>query len=92
MRGSRRLGLVAVAVVLMLTPVALADLSASTTDGDVVVVINTIPGGSGGGCICPHVFDPVVCGEFPNKKYFSNACVAGCNGYYDCVHVELQIN
>ena len=80
---------IAVAVVL-LASVVLADFTAYTETGDQVVVIDTIGGGSGG-CTCTHVFDPVVCGEFPDKKYFSNACVAACNGYTDCAGVVLNL-
>jgi len=43
----------------------------------------------GGGCFCPHVYDPVVCveknpdGTF-NVQQFSNGCFAGCAGFTNC--------
>jgi hypothetical protein len=78
------------AVAIMLTPVVLANFSAYTDEGELVEVINIGP--PGGGCICTHHFDPVVCGVFPNKEYFSNACWAACNGYTNCAEVELSLN
>ena len=46
-----------------------------------------LPGGDD--CICPHVYDPVVCiVENPDgtrsKQLFSNACVAACAGHTHC--------
>jgi hypothetical protein len=32
-------------------------------------------------CLCPDVFDPVICS---NGMTYSNFCVAGCNGATGC--------
>ena len=37
--------------------------------------------GPGGGCICPHVYAPVLC---PNGFVYSNSCFAGCAGQTGC--------
>jgi hypothetical protein len=40
------------------------------------------PPPGGGGCICPTNYDPVVCvAADGSRHFFSNLCVAGCNGY-----------
>ena len=41
-------------------------------------------------CICPMNVDPVVCGTFPNKKVYSNACVAACEGATGCAGIAIQ--
>ena len=37
-----------------------------------------------GECICPQVYDPVVCLVNGQKQIFSNACFAGCAGATQC--------
>jgi len=37
---------------------------------------------SGGGCVCPDVFDPVFCTS--NGLTYSNFCQAGCAGATGC--------
>lgn len=38
----------------------------------------------GGGCICPAVYDPVLC---PNGRTYSNGCVAACHGQTGCTRI-----
>lgn len=50
-------------------------------------VNNDLPGGDD--CICPMVYDPVVClvqnpDGSKSKQLFSNACFAGCAGATEC--------
>ena len=41
-------------------------------------------------CICPAIWDPVACrGSDGSVHVFSNACVAGCNGYTRCVRYAV---
>jgi hypothetical protein len=35
-----------------------------------------------GGCLCPRVYAPVVCG---NGRTYTNPCVAKCNRAAECV-------
>ena len=59
------------------------DGSASDLD-----VIHDPPGGSE--CICPHVWDPVVCrAPDGSRAKFSNACVAACHGFANCVKIAI---
>ncbi|NIM00174.1 MAG: hypothetical protein GTN89_04585 [Acidobacteria bacterium] len=49
-----------------------------------------------GGCVCPMVYDPVVCfKEGPDgtivRKSFSNACFAGCEGFTRCASFSFNI-
>jgi len=53
---------------------------------------NNDPPGGGDECICPQIYDPVICTQ-PSSgtiistntaKKFSNACFAGCEGYTEC--------
>jgi hypothetical protein len=53
------------------------------------VDVNNDPPGGGDGCICPMVYDPVVClvqnpDGTKSKQLFSNACFAGCAGATEC--------
>jgi len=36
------------------------------------------------GCICPHVYDPVLC---PDGNVYSNSCFAGCAGQTGCTRI-----
>lgn len=41
-------------------------------------------------CLCPANWDPVVCkGPDGSRHVFSNACVAGCNGFTKCASVTI---
>ncbi len=42
------------------------------------------PDPGGDDCICPHVWDPVVCNVNGERQRFSNACFAGCAGATQC--------
>jgi len=64
-------------------------------DGNTVygTIIDDVPGGSS--CICPMIWAPVVCRkELPDgtviKKAFSNGCVAGCHGWFDCNRIVVS--
>lgn len=47
------------------------------------------PGG-GQTCTCPMVFAPVVCDKGDDRKAYSNACFAGCDGATNCAQVVWQ--
>jgi hypothetical protein len=56
-------------------------------------IIDFPPGGDP--CYCPHIWAPVICSkENPDgtitKKYFSNACFAGCHGYTNCAGIVIK--
>ncbi|TVQ29861.1 MAG: hypothetical protein EA376_14540 [Phycisphaeraceae bacterium] len=36
------------------------------------------------GCVCPHVYDPVLC---PNGAIYSNSCFASCYGQTGCTRI-----
>lgn len=67
--------------------VALAGFGGDDSTQDV----NVVRGGPrGGSCNCPAVWEPVVCRNAAGERfYFSNACVAGCNGFTRCAEVTI---
>jgi hypothetical protein len=74
-------------LVLALTLFAIA--GATLTLADYVEIDRNPPPPSQ--CVCPAVWDPVVCrGPDGSVRTFSNACVAGCNGYTKCVRYAVS--
>jgi hypothetical protein len=90
-------------VIAALTAVALAIVAGAYTLADTVgddggasthasLIIDRPP--TGGGCVCPALWQPVVCTrENPDgttsHQAFSNGCVAACHGYTSCARIVL---
>jgi len=77
---------VAILAAAALSAVVGGDLGGDVGDGDVFG-----PGSPpDDDCICPAVFDPVVC-EAPGggRQAYSNACVAACNNATNCVEIAI---
>ena len=64
----------------------LADLGGSSSGDNNLAVVRKVPPGSG--CVCPAIWDPVVCTQ-PTRQAYSNICVATCNGASSCAHVAI---
>ena len=74
-------------LVLVLTVFAIA--SATLALADYLEIERNPPPSSQ--CVCPAIWDPVVCkGADGSFHAFSNACVAGCNGYTKCVRYTVS--
>jgi len=70
---------------------ASAVVMADFGDDDPAQDLNIIVSGPGGSdCYCPAVWDPVVCkGADHSLHYFSNGCVAACNGFTHCARITI---
>ena len=90
-------------VLAALTAVVLAAAAGAFTLAETVGGDDGVPGfasliidrpPTGGGCVCPALWQPVVCTrENPDgttsHQAFSNGCVAGCYGYTSCARIVL---
>jgi hypothetical protein len=89
-------------VLAALTAVVLAAAAGAFTLAETVGGDDGVPGFAsliidrppGGGCVCPALWQPVVCTrENPDgttsHQAFSNGCVAGCYGYTSCARIVL---
>ena len=68
-------------MVALLSIGVVAGLGNEQPNGD----INDGGPGDGDDCICPHIYDPVVCNVNGERVRFSNACFAGCAGATKCI-------
>jgi len=82
----RVLGIVAATAVTAAFAAALMTLGGFSFAAEDLNVIHDPP--PGGGCICPANYDPVKCRKADGSTAtFSNACVAGCHGYFKCARI-----
>jgi hypothetical protein len=70
--------------------ITLADLNGEGPGGNQnLEIIRDVPDDSE--CLCPAIWDPVACyAPDGTAAKFSNACVAGCNGFTRCRGLAIQ--
>ena len=55
------------------------------------VVIEPNPPDRDDPCLCPQIWDPVVCEVNGERKLFGNACFAGCEGATNCRRFAVRL-
>ena len=88
MKKKLLIGAIVLAVAALTTSVVLAALVEDPEDPGSFYMVVDPP--SGGTCICPMVFAPVVCDKGDETKAYSNACFAACDGATNCREVVWQ--